>query len=42
MAEKVITKQELAKMVQEGKLVVCLFGAVYDLTAYAEQHPGGK
>jgi len=33
---------DIKVMVGEGRKVVILFGAVYDLTGYYDRHPGGK
>ena len=40
--EKIITEQEVKAMIKDGKIIIILFGAVYDLSTYIENHPGGK
>jgi flavocytochrome c len=36
-----ITLEGMAAMKKDGKTVVALYGKVYDLTEYVEEHPGG-
>ena len=40
--EKQFTDEEIKQMVEKGRIVVLLFDAVYDLTAFAPGHPGGQ
>lgn len=40
--DKEWTAREIKKEVKEGKILVILFGGVYDLTQYIDKHPGGK
>ena len=39
--EKQYNDGEIKEFVQKGRIVVVLFDAVYDLTAFAPGHPGG-
>merc|ERR1719373_639259 len=40
-SKRIITKDELAASVKQGKLWLALYGKVYDVTDYLEEHPGG-
>ena len=40
--EKEFTDREIKGLVEEGRIVMVLFEAVYDLTAFADGHPGGR
>ncbi|CAK9012753.1 Cytochrome b5 isoform A (AtCb5-A) (Cytochrome b5 isoform D) (AtCb5-D) [Durusdinium trenchii] len=41
-ASRVVTKEELGKRCGQEDCWVALHGAVYDLTKFMENHPGGK
>ena len=42
MTEKQFTYHELQEEIKNtGKLLIILFGAVYDITQFIEVHPGG-
>merc|ERR1719401_2737061 len=40
-SKRIITKEELSASVKQGKLWLALYGKVYDVTDYLEEHPGG-
>lgn len=40
--EKQYTMSKIKRKVRKGRLLIILFGAVYDFTDFAGQHPGGK
>ena len=40
-AQRVISAEELASHSSEADVWVALYGKVYDLTAFAEEHPAG-
>jgi len=40
-AKRKISAEELAQNAKEGRMWVGLYGDVYDLTEYVEEHPGG-
>jgi len=40
-SKRIITKEELAAAVKQGKQWLALYGKVYDVTDYLEEHPGG-
>jgi len=40
-SKRIITADELAESNKEGRQLIALYGNVYDLTDYVEDHPGG-
>lgn len=40
--EKELTDGEIKQLIDSGKAIVILFGAVYDLTSFLKKHPGGS
>jgi cytochrome b involved in lipid metabolism len=42
VAEKEYSEDEIKRLVDGGRTVVVLFGAVYDLSSYLDIHPGGR
>ena len=40
-ALRVVSREELAQHASDGDVWVALYGRVYDLTAFADEHPAG-
>jgi len=41
-SETQLSQKDISALLSEGKKIVILFGAVYDLSKYINKHPGGK